>query len=40
VDWLNYHHLLYLWMVAREGGISRAAAQLHLAQPTLSSQIQ
>jgi LysR family transcriptional activator of nhaA len=39
VDWLNYHHLLYFWMVAREGGISRAAEQLHLAQPTLSSQI-
>ena len=40
VDWLNYHHLLYFWMVAKEGGISRAAEQLHLAQPTLSSQIQ
>ena len=40
VDWLNYHHLLYFWMVAKEGGISRAAQQLHLAQPTLSSQIQ
>lgn len=39
MDWLNYHHLLYFWMVAREGGISRAAQQLHLAQPTLSSQI-
>jgi len=39
LDWLNYHHLLYFWMVAKEGGISRAAEQLHLAQPTLSSQI-
>jgi len=39
-DWLNYHHLLYFWMVAKEGGITRAAEQLHLAQPTLSSQIQ
>lgn len=39
MDWLNYHHLLYFWMVAKEGGISRAAEQLHLAQPTLSSQI-
>lgn len=39
VDWLNYHHLLYFWMVAKEGGISRAAEQLHLAQPTLSSQV-
>lgn len=40
MDWLNYHHLLYFWMVAKEGGISRAAEKLHLAQPTLSSQIQ
>lgn len=39
MEWLNYHHLLYFWMVAKEGGISRAAKQLHLAQPTLSSQI-
>lgn len=39
MDWLNYHHLLYFWTVAKEGGISRAAERLHLAQPTLSSQI-
>ena len=39
VDWLNYHHLLYFWTVAKEGGISKAAKKLHLAQPTLSSQI-
>jgi LysR family transcriptional activator of nhaA len=39
VDWLNYHHLLYFWTVAKAGGIRRAAEQLHLAQPTLSSQI-
>ncbi len=36
---LNYHHLLYFWMVAREGTVARAAAQLRLAQPTLSGQI-
>lgn len=40
MNWLNYHHLLYFWMVAKEGGISRASEKLHLAQPTLSSQIQ
>lgn len=39
MDWLNYHHLLYFWMVAKEGGISRASEKLHLAQPTLSTQI-
>lgn len=36
---LNYHHLLYFWMVAREGTVARAAIQLRLAQPTLSGQI-
>jgi LysR family transcriptional activator of nhaA len=36
---LNYHHLLYFWLVAREGSVSKAAARLRLAQPTLSGQI-
>ncbi|MEM6776429.1 MAG: transcriptional activator NhaR [Planctomycetota bacterium] len=40
MDWLNYHHLLYFWMVAREGSITAAADKLHLSQPTLSTQIQ
>ncbi|HYQ30145.1 MAG TPA: LysR family transcriptional regulator, partial [Polyangiaceae bacterium] len=39
VDWLNYHHLLYFWMAAREGGVTRAAKKLRLAQPTVSEQI-
>ena len=39
MDWLNYHHLLYFWTVAREGSITRACDQLHLAQPTISSQL-
>jgi LysR family transcriptional regulator, transcriptional activator of nhaA len=39
VERLNYHHLLYFWLVAREGSVSAAAARLRLAQPTLSSQI-
>ncbi|MEM9589324.1 MAG: LysR family transcriptional regulator, partial [Planctomycetota bacterium] len=38
-DWLNYHHLLYFWTVAKEGGITPAADKLHLSQPTLSTQI-
>ena len=37
--WLNYHHLLYFWTVAREGTIARAGAQLHLTQPTISGQL-
>lgn len=40
MDWLNYHHLLYFWVVAREGSISKACEQLQLAQPTVSSQLQ
>jgi LysR family transcriptional activator of nhaA len=36
---LNYHHLLYFWMVAREGTIARACALLYLTQPTISGQL-
>ena len=36
---LNYHHLMYFWTVAREGGVARACARLRLAQPTVSGQI-
>ncbi len=39
IEWLNYHHLLYFWTVAKEGGITPAAEKLHLSQPTLSTQI-
>jgi len=39
MDWLNYHHLLYFWMAAREGGITKACRKLHLTQPTVSGQI-
>ncbi len=37
--WLNYHHLLYFWTVAREGSIAKACDQLHLTQPTISAQL-
>ena len=36
MTWLNYHHLLYFWTVVHEGGVSRAAEKLRLAQPTVS----
>ncbi len=38
-DWVNYHHLLYFWAVAREGSIAAACEKLHLAQPTISGQL-
>jgi LysR family transcriptional activator of nhaA len=37
--WLNYHHLLYFWTVAREGSITRACRALHLTQPAVSAQL-
>jgi LysR family transcriptional activator of nhaA len=39
MEWLNYHHLLYFWTVAREGSVTRASEQLYLSQPTISAQI-
>jgi LysR family transcriptional activator of nhaA len=39
MEWLNYHHLLYFWMVAKHGSITRAGAELRLAHPTISGQI-
>lgn len=39
MEWLNYHHLLYFWTVAREGTVARASKKLLLAQSTISGQI-
>ncbi len=39
MEWLNYHHLFYFWVVAREGSISAATRKLHLTQPTISAQL-
>jgi LysR family transcriptional activator of nhaA len=39
MEWLNYHHLLYFWMVARAGSITKACEQLRLSQPTVSGQL-
>ena len=35
----SYRHLYYFWVVAREGGISRAAARLGMAVQTVSAQV-
>jgi LysR family transcriptional activator of nhaA len=39
MEWLNYHHLLYFWTVARDGTIAKASESLRLAPPTISEQI-
>lgn len=39
MEWLNYHHLLYFWTVAREGSITAASKRLSLAPSTISGQI-
>jgi LysR family transcriptional regulator, transcriptional activator of nhaA len=39
VEWLNYHHLLYFWVVAKRGSVTAASKVLRLAHPTISGQI-
>lgn len=39
MEWLNYHHLLYFWVVARRGSIAQAAEELLLSPPTISVQL-
>jgi LysR family transcriptional activator of nhaA len=39
MEWLNYHHLLYFWTVARTGSVAAASEELRLAAPTISNQI-
>jgi len=39
MEWLNYHHLHYFWVVARTGSIARASEELRLSQPTISNQL-
>ena len=37
---LNFHHLLYFWSVAREGGVVKASQRLFVSPSTISGQIQ
>lgn len=39
MDWLNYHHLYYFWLVCKEGGFSKAALKLRIAQSAVSLQV-
>lgn len=39
MEWLNFHHLRYFWMVARKGGVRRAAEVMHVSQPSVSAQL-
>jgi LysR family transcriptional regulator, transcriptional activator of nhaA len=39
MTWLNYHHLYYFWITAKEGSISRASDKLRVGQPTISTSI-
>ena len=39
MEWLNYHHLLYFWTVAKEGSLRKASEKLHVSQPSISAQI-
>ncbi|MCU7906482.1 MAG: transcriptional activator NhaR [Candidatus Thiodiazotropha sp. (ex Epidulcina cf. delphinae)] len=36
---VNYKHLHYFWMVAREGSIAKASERLHLTPQTISGQL-
>lgn len=39
MKWINYHHLLYFFTIAQEGGIAKAARKLRVGQPALSTQL-
>ncbi len=39
MDWLNYHHLLNFWLVAREGSVQRASEVLHVTPASVSVQV-
>ncbi len=40
MNWINYHHLYYFWLTAKNGSIASASKELKLARPTVSAQIQ
>lgn len=36
---INFKHLRYFWIVAKEGGVTRASTRLHVTPQTISGQI-
>lgn len=38
-DTMNYKHLQYFWMVAKEGSIAKASERLHITPQTISGQL-
>lgn len=39
MEWLNYHHLLYFWTVAKKGSLREASEALNVSQPSISAQL-
>ena len=39
MKWLNYHHLFYFRVIAKEGSIAKASEKLLVGQPALSTQL-
>jgi len=39
MEWLNYHHLRYLYAVGRTGSISKASQELRVSSPAISFQL-
>ncbi len=39
MDWLNYHHLLNFWLVAREGSVQKASEVLYVTPASVSLQV-
>ena len=39
MDWLNYNHFFYFWIIAQEMNVTRAAKRLRVSQSSLSEQL-
>ncbi|MCR9291490.1 MAG: LysR family transcriptional regulator [bacterium] len=39
MDTINYQHLLYFWMIAREGSVQGASQALHVTSASVSAQV-